>query len=146
MYPWVDYTWNPLAGRCPHHCSYCYMNRIRNFNRKYRGDIRLSENALQTDLGEERTIFVGSATDIFAHTIPNKLILKILTYCKQYDNTYLFQTKNPTRFHQFYLDLPEPSATKIQKLVEGLREVYEVTVKEKENLARIKKKEDENND
>ena len=25
MYPWTDYTWNPLAGKCPHNCEYCYM-------------------------------------------------------------------------------------------------------------------------
>lgn len=25
MYPWVTYTWNPIKGKCPHECRYCYM-------------------------------------------------------------------------------------------------------------------------
>ena len=25
MYPFVTHTWNPIRGKCPHDCLYCYM-------------------------------------------------------------------------------------------------------------------------
>jgi DNA repair photolyase len=29
MYPFVTHTWNPIRGKCPHDCSYCYMKNDR---------------------------------------------------------------------------------------------------------------------
>lgn len=28
MYSWVSHTWNPVKGKCPHDCNYCYMKRF----------------------------------------------------------------------------------------------------------------------
>ena len=28
MYKFVNYTWNPIKGKCLHDCSYCYMKQI----------------------------------------------------------------------------------------------------------------------
>jgi len=110
MYPWVTHTWNPLAGECKHDCSYCYMKRSFLGNlKKYEGDVRLSTDELQTDLGSGRTIFVGSATDVFGEWVPSEVIKKILDYCRKFPNIYLFQSKNPVRFTEFIELLPKDS-------------------------------------
>ena len=82
MYPWVTHTWNPVKGKCPHDCSYCYMKR---FPQK---ELRLDEGEFNTDLGEGNTIFVGSSCDMFADGIDGKWILKTVGHCLKFDNTY----------------------------------------------------------
>ena len=65
MYKFVNYTWNPIKGKCLHDCSYCYMKQINpNANPP-----RLAEYELNTDLGCGRSIFIGSSTDMFAEDI-----------------------------------------------------------------------------
>ena len=95
MYPWVTHTWNPIKGKCPHKCSYCYMRF------KPIGDLRLDEKCLKDNLGSGKTIFVGSGTDMWAEQVPNKWIQEVLAYSRRFNNTYLFQTKNPKRFLEF---------------------------------------------
>lgn len=110
MYPWVSHTWNPLAGRCQHDCSYCYMKRsFLGKLKKYHGKVRLIEDDLETDLGSNNIIFVGSATDIFGEWVPKETIEKILNQCNKYENIYLFQTKNPARFNEFLKLIPQNS-------------------------------------
>lgn len=92
MYPWVDYTWNPIRGRCPHDCSYCYMRGFRV------GELRLVPGELEADLGQGNKIFVGSSTDMWAEAVPLDWIHQVLQICRNFDNTYLFQTKNPYKF------------------------------------------------
>ena len=95
MYPFVTHTWNPIRGRCPHDCVYCYMKG------KPVGELRFEEKELKTNLGEGRFIFVGSSTDMFATMVPEYWIFQTLYHCRQFKNTYLFQTKNPQRFLNF---------------------------------------------
>lgn len=110
MYPWVTHTWNPLAGKCKHNCNYCYMKRSFLGNlKKYEGEIRISKKELNTDLGSNNTIFVGSATDIFGDWVPDNIIKKILGYCNNFHNIYLFQSKNPNRFSDFLKLFPKNS-------------------------------------
>jgi len=92
MYPWITHTWNPIKGKCPHDCGYCYMKR---FPQKY---IRLDESEFKTDLGDNNIIFVGSSCDMFAEEISEDWIRKTLEHCNKFNNTYLFQSKNPHRF------------------------------------------------
>lgn len=101
MYPWITHTWNPIKGKCPHGCVYCYMKRFKV------GELRLVEKELKIDLGENNIIFVGSSTDMFADGVPKEWILKVLEYCNKFNNTYLFQTKNPKRFLDFYKEFPK---------------------------------------
>jgi len=104
MYPWITHTWNPIRGRCPHDCIYCYMKSMR----WDIGELRLAEKELHTNLGKGNTIFVGSSTDMWADEVPNEWILKVLQHCSEYpDNTYLFQSKNPHRFAIYFDDLPQ---------------------------------------
>ena len=104
MYDWVTHTWNPIRGKCPHECSYCYMKRFKV------GELRLEEKELKTNLGAENMIFVGSSTDMWADKVPRKWIIEVLECCNSYPyNTYLFQTKNPKRFKEFidYINFPQ---------------------------------------
>lgn len=106
MYGFVTHTWNPLAGKCFHECTYCSTNKLRKryplVNKKYSGVPRLEEKQMQTNLGRNNFIFVCAQNDLFANDIPAETINMVLQYCKKSDNQYLFQTKNPRRF-QFFL-------------------------------------------
>jgi len=95
MYPFVTHTWNTVKGRCSHDCNYCYMKRFK------QNAIRFDEKELKTDLGRGNFIFVGSSNDMFARDIPDEWIDRTLKHCEQFDNTYLFQSKNPMRFHGY---------------------------------------------
>ena len=96
MYDWVTHTYNPIKGKCPHDCVYCYMKR---FPQK---PARLVESELNDDLGEGNMIFVGSSIDMWAKEIHDDWIIKVLAHCNIYpENTYLFQSKNPDRFWEF---------------------------------------------
>ena len=103
MYPWVTHTWNPIKGRCPHRCCYCYMKKYWNkLKEPY-----LDEKCLKDNLGSGNIIFVGSSIDMWANDIPDDWILKVLSHCRKYpNNTYLFQSKNPFRFSRFRDQFP----------------------------------------
>lgn len=98
MYPWVTHTWNPIRGRCPHECTYCYMKEIPV------GDLRIDMKSLVKDKldGDEKVIFVGSSTDMFADEVKSEWIEGVLARCrKSPNNKYLFQTKNTPRLLDF---------------------------------------------
>lgn len=96
MYSWVTHTWNTIKGECPHGCKYCYMKRYGK-----QKPIRFDETELKIDLGSGNFIFVGSSCDLFAEAIPELWIKKTLKHCEQFDNKYLFQSKNPWRILDF---------------------------------------------
>jgi len=96
MYPWVTHTWNPIKGKCPHDCIYCYMKLFKV------GPLRLDEKEFKTNLGKGNVIFVGSSCDMWAWLIPDEWIHKTLEHCRRYPkNRYLFQSKSPSRFRNF---------------------------------------------
>ena len=97
MYEFVSHTWNPVKGSCFHGCSYCYMTK---WKRPLKA-IRLEEAEFKTDLGSDNFIFVGSSVDLWAMDVPDEWILKVLDFCGKFDNRYLFQSKNPSRFLHF---------------------------------------------
>ena len=92
MYDFVTHTWNPIKGKCMHDCKYCYMKKWKQL------PLRLDENEMQTDLGKGNIIFVGSSCDMFAEDVYPAWIERVLDYCSRFDNTYLFQSKNPEAF------------------------------------------------
>ncbi len=121
MYAWATHTWNPLAGECSHDCIYCYVHDLKRFPTlatKYSGVPRLVEYELKTNLGKGNFLFVGSATDMFAACVPEELISQILAHCERFDNTYLFQSKNPLRF----LDFDFPMNTYLGTTLESNRD------------------------
>lgn len=102
MYDFVNSTWNPIKGKCSHDCSYCYVKVWGKQN-----PIHLVEKELEDNLGENNFIFVGSSTDMFANDVPKEWIEKVLEKCRNFEgNTYLFQTKNPSRFWFFSNQYP----------------------------------------
>jgi len=101
MYEFCSHTWNAIKGKCSHDCSYCYMKIFP------QGELRLDEKEFKTDLGTGNTIFVGSSTDMFADNVPIEWIERVLEYCRKFDNTYIFQTKNPERFKEFENFFPD---------------------------------------
>lgn len=121
MYKFIDYTWNPIKGKCLHDCSYCYM-------KKYNNNLstpRLDDDEMKTIMGNGNFIFVGSSIDVFAEDIPSDWIIKILDHCNQYNNKYLFQSKNPARIMNF-LDHPVFKKSVICTTIESNRNYPEV--------------------
>lgn len=99
MYAFITHTINFVKGICPHGCSYCFMK-----NKKFKlKDVRLDSKEMKTDLGSHNFIFVGSSCDMWADEIPGHWILQIIQKCIRYENKYLFQSKNPYRFCEFYM-------------------------------------------
>lgn len=100
MYGFVTHTWNAVKGKCPHACSYCYMQQDR------LNPIRLDQKEFDTDLGRDNFIFVGSSCDMWAWDIPDAWISRILMHCRKFQNRnkYLFQSKNPERFRKFFYE------------------------------------------
>jgi hypothetical protein len=66
-----------------------------------RGELRLVSQEFDTDLGADNFIFVGSSTDMFSPSSKSEWIREVLNYCGDFDNQYLFQSKNPARFFEF---------------------------------------------
>lgn len=122
MYSWTTHTWNPIRGKCPHGCIYCFM-KDRDV-----GSLRLEKKTLADNLGSGRTIFVGSSTDMFAEAVPTEWILQVLKKCKEHDNTYIFQSKNPRRFWDWEMNkdmdltVEFPSKTILGTTLESNRE------------------------
>lgn len=102
MYEWITHTGNTIKGQCPHDCSYCYMKRWGNQH-----EFHLDEKELETPTPEGNFIFVGSSCDMFAKDIPEDWIIKTLNHCNEFNNRYLFQSKNPERINEN--DLPDNS-------------------------------------
>lgn len=113
MYEWVTHTWNPLAGECPHGCSYCSTNGLKRrypfIKAKYSGPPRLDENQMKTNLGNGNFIFVVAQNDLFAGDIDGKTTREILNHCRLFDNQYLFQSKNPSNIFSNGFLLPHKS-------------------------------------
>lgn len=103
MYDWITHTYNTVKGKCHHDCTYCFMKRWGHLK-----PVRFDEKELKTDLGSGNFIFVGSSCDMFAEDIPERWITETLTHCSEFDNTYLFQTKNPGRA-LYFTEWPEKS-------------------------------------
>lgn len=100
MYGFINATFNMVKGKCPYGCTYCYMDQAK------LNPVRFDETEIKTDLGEGNYIFVGSSCDMWATDIPDEWIEKVLCHCIRHPkNKYLFQTKNPFRFHNYIKEL-----------------------------------------
>lgn len=100
---WTQFTSNPVRGKCLHACPYCYAERIRQ---------RFGQPEAITWVGRELTaiekhkkpavIFMGSMHDLFGKWIVSAMIEAILNTAKNCpQHTFLFLTKNPTRYSEF---------------------------------------------
>jgi len=105
MYPFISHTFNVIKGKCPHACSYCYCKRYYSESHP-QPELHLDERELKVDLGEGNFIFVGSSCDMWAEAIPSAWIELVLEKCLEHSNRYLFQSKNPERFHYYCVVFP----------------------------------------
>jgi len=98
MYGFITDSWNPIRGICLHRCKYCYARRVQS----QWGVVSLNEKCLNDKLGKQRSIFVGSSTDMWGRWVSPANIRQVLTYCQKFNsNSYLFQTKNPVKWEEF---------------------------------------------
>jgi hypothetical protein len=61
-------------------------------------------------MGTGRTIFIEHQNDLWAGGVPSEMIVRVLQWCRNFpENKYVFQTKNPARYHGFMPMIPEGS-------------------------------------
>lgn len=109
MYKFITGTGNAIKGACLHDCSYCYMKTWGALK-----PVRLDESELRGDLPSGEFLFIGSSCDMFAEDIPTEWITRVIDYCGQYNNRYLFQSKNPGRMVQFVTNANSVLCTTIE--------------------------------
>lgn len=119
MYDWVGPRRNFIGGECPHRCSYCYVKSMYPAVRaRYSGELKLLENEFKKPLKSDKPIFIGSCFDMFAKEVPEEWILRVLNYCNNYNNKYLFQSKNPQRFNDYNILHSFPADTILGTTIE----------------------------
>lgn len=92
-----DYTINPVKGKCPMACSYCYARRM--YDRfKWNPEIRFEPESM-LDLSVVPTgsrVFIGSTIELFHDSIPYEWMEKIFYFVKKAPwVTSIFLTKCP---------------------------------------------------
>lgn len=114
MFSMVTETWNPVTG-CPHNCRYCWarklaLTRLRHTNRYRDGFItRFNPEELRKSF-KGGVVFVSDMGDLFADTVKDEWILRVLRHAAKFPDTYfLFLTKNPERYHDFTDEFPPNS-------------------------------------
>ena len=137
MYDWVTNMHAHLGGECQHKCSYCYVDTPRwGRAERYTGELRLIEDEFKVKYDEKTlcrnegkypgVIFIEHMNDLFAESIPDEFIVRILEHCKKFpENTYVFQTKNPARYSKFLHLIPTNSI--LGTTIETNRDMSEVS-------------------
>lgn len=100
---YVDFTVNPITGKCPHGCSYCYAERMRKrFKWPEKMEFKIEVLRKIRRRKKPTSIFMGSMFDLFSDKIIESWIDNILYICKLCpQHTFLFLTKNPKRYLEF---------------------------------------------
>lgn len=108
MFTFITETWNPLGGKCPHACVYCWANVLKNrYNfKKYMGKPFIIENELKRNFRDGSFVFACDMTDLLAKNVPNTYIETILAYIKTQKCFFLLETKNPERYLNFLNHIP----------------------------------------
>lgn len=101
MYDWVTHMWSPIVG-CSHQCTYCYVRKNHELPKV---PVLLDENFPQ--LGKGNIIFVGHLCDMFCAGARDEDIRCVLDCCKNFDNEYVFQSKNTERMSKWVVAMPE---------------------------------------
>lgn len=112
MYTFVTHTHSHLRGKCPHGCSYCYVqaHERRWKTGAFSGPLRIDEKELRVRYGEGKTIFIEHQNDLFAEDVLEGEVELVLDHAAAWPkNTYVFQTKNPDGMLCWLSSLPEKS-------------------------------------
>jgi protein gp37 len=113
MFDILTANWNPVKG-CLHECTYCwaktYADRLRQEgNPKYADGFKpsLCEKELTKKFYKQFVFAVGMG-DLFGDWVPVEWIEKVIEAIKLSPTShFLFLTKNPKRYFEFYRMFPE---------------------------------------
>ena len=87
---WTDITRNPVKGKCPVACPYCYAREIYDKN-KWDPEIRLRMDVLDDLPKKPCRVFVGSTMELLLFP---KYLPGIFDKCRQHpEHTFIFLTK-----------------------------------------------------
>jgi len=113
MFNLVTETWNPVTG-CLYQCKYCWARalattKLKNSHRYIKGfKPMLNEVEFRKKFKEGDFVFVSDMGDLFGSFIPSDWIRKVLDHIRHFPEAlFLFLTKNPLRYEDFLLEMPE---------------------------------------
>lgn len=95
---WCDYTINPVKGKCPVACPYCYARRL--YERfKWNPEVRYEDPFWQFHKLRSKPpsrVFIGSTMELFGPWIKPEWQHNIVSFCRAYpQHKFLFLTKRP---------------------------------------------------
>ncbi|MFA6307083.1 MAG: DUF5131 family protein [Patescibacteria group bacterium] len=94
---WCTHTMNPIKGKCPMACSYCYARRMYDrfhWNPAIREDVSVYDMLDSCKAGSK--IFVGSTMELFGEWVTPLMRSNMFHVCELYpDLTFIFLTKQP---------------------------------------------------
>lgn len=109
MFPFINATWNPLAGACQYNCWYCWAKVLIAENKmaKYQGEARLCSGEMEKEFKAGDFVFVQSMSDLFGSWVSDVDILAVFDVIRNNPKTdFLLLTKNPKRYLEFTGSLP----------------------------------------
>jgi len=107
MFKFITDTINPVGGRCPYGCSYCWAQGEKGLvnrydMRKYRGAPFLDEKVLRKRFGSGEFLFAVDMRDLFSGDVPRGMIVRVLEWMGESPEAdFLLLTKNPKRYGDF---------------------------------------------
>ena len=102
MFPFITHTINPLAGGpCPYGCTYCWATDLKNrYNyKKYQGPWRIFEKELK-NYKYGNIVFPFDMIDIGCPSIPEEIIIELMTWIARQPCEMLLLTKNPSFYRK----------------------------------------------
>jgi len=99
---WTEFTSNPVKGKCPVDCSYCYVKPLRH-RYGWHDDIRFYPKELEAIRRRKKPakIFVGSTIELFHEQTIQYMpeIMEAVGVSPQH--TFIFLTKQPQNLSRF---------------------------------------------
>jgi len=123
---WTDITRNPVKGKCPTGCPYCYARAMYD-DHKWDPSIRFRPEVIDDIPKKPCRVFVGSTHELFIY---HDWLREIFYRCRQHpDHTFIFLTKQPQELPR-WSPFPDNfevgvSATNRQQYYDALRELGE---------------------
>jgi len=112
MFSFITGTSNPLGGKCPGGCVYCWAQGEKGLAKrynmeKYEGGPRLYEKVLRKRYGPDEFVFVVDMRDLFSPDVSREMILRVLEWLRESpDAWFLLLTKWPERYLEFVGEIP----------------------------------------
>jgi len=103
---------NPVAGKCPYNCIYCWAQGkkglVNKYNmEKYKGEVSFDSRSLKWKITPDSFVFLCDMLDLCAPNIPLEIILGVMEIPRNNpDSKFLIETKNPKRYFDFIDRIP----------------------------------------